>query len=135
TTRTETQVSAMADVAYRTDAADFDKPFATSTNVVTADLVAGTYTIADPGAPVNGVLLNIENVQGTNYNDRITGNDAANVLGGWAGNDTLVGGGGNDTLIGGPDADLMTGGAGDDFYYVDNSSDVVVEQQNEGIDT
>jgi trimeric autotransporter adhesin len=42
--------------------------------------------------------------------------------------------GGSDTLMGGGGADTMRGGAGDDFYYVENSGDVVTENADQGID-
>ncbi|MDP2206520.1 MAG: type I secretion C-terminal target domain-containing protein [Alphaproteobacteria bacterium] len=56
----------------------------------------------------------------------LTGNSADNTLSGGAGNDTLDGGGGKDTLI---------GGLGDDTYIVNDLVAVIVEQDNEGIDT
>ncbi|RUR71925.1 proprotein convertase P [Variovorax guangxiensis] len=54
---------------------------------------------------------------------------------GQGGNDTLVGGDGNDVLDGGAGADVLRGGAGGDTYIVDSSSDSVVENVGEGIDT
>ena len=56
----------------------------------------------------------IENFVGGSGNDRVTGNDAANVLDGRAGNDTLGGGAGDDTLAGGAGDDRLAGGAGAD---------------------
>jgi serralysin len=58
----------------------------------------------------------IENAIGSNYNDRITGNAFGNVLDGKAGADTLI------------------GGAGDDTYIVDNTGDILVEDQDRGTD-
>ncbi|HYD31423.1 MAG TPA: M10 family metallopeptidase [Azospirillaceae bacterium] len=49
--------------------------------------------------------VTIENATGGGGNDRLIGNDAANVLAAAAGNDTLTGGRGNDTLDGGAGAD------------------------------
>jgi Ca2+-binding RTX toxin-like protein len=49
--------------------------------------------------------------------------------------DTLVGGDGSDTLDGGLGVDSLVGGAGDDFYYIDNTEDVLREDKNSGIDT
>ncbi|CAI8832909.1 serralysin [Pseudomonas sp. IT-P258] len=72
-------------------------------------------------------LIAIENLIGSNYNDKLTGNAAANLLNGGSGNDTLDGGAGNDVLDGGAGLDRMTGGDGSDLYYVDNTGDVVVE--------
>ncbi|PWS39080.1 hypothetical protein DFH01_07525 [Falsiroseomonas bella] len=54
-----------------------------------------------------------------------TGNGAANLLAGGAGDDTLDGGLGADTL---------QGGAGDDLYYVNEIGDRVEEAADEGVD-
>jgi Ca2+-binding RTX toxin-like protein len=78
------------------------------------------------------------------FSHAITGDGLANTLIGTSGDDTLSGLGGNDTLIagagndrldGGAGADAMTGGTGNDTYVVDNASDVVTENPNEGTDT
>jgi Ca2+-binding RTX toxin-like protein len=68
-----------------------------------------------------------------NYDNLVggTGNDIINALGG---NDRLYGGAGNDQLNGGTGADVTDGGAGDDFHYVDNLGDVVIELAGEGYD-
>jgi Ca2+-binding RTX toxin-like protein len=71
-------------------------------------------------------ILNVENLTGSNFNDRLTGNTLANALSGGTGDDTLIGGGGADTL---------TGGAGNDSYTVDIAGDVVVESGNSGLDS
>ncbi|WP_058601938.1 family 16 glycosylhydrolase [Aureimonas ureilytica] len=65
---------------------------------------------------------------------KATGNDLANQMFGNAEANTLIGGGGNDTIIGGAGADTMIGGTGNDFYSVDNVSDVVIEKAGEGRD-
>ncbi|SMD13131.1 parallel beta-helix repeat (two copies) [Fulvimarina manganoxydans] len=54
---------------------------------------------------------------------------------GTSGADVLVGTPGDDIIDGGTGGDTMTGGAGDDIYYVDSSSDVVVENTGEGTDS
>ena len=56
------------------------------------------------------------------------------VITGTSGNDSLVGTAGNDTIDGGAGADTMQGAAGDDTYIVDNAGDVIIEQENGGID-
>ena len=48
-----------------------------------------------------------------------TGNGAANIITGGAGDDTLNGGAGNDTLIGGAGNDTLTGGTGADTFRFD----------------
>ncbi|WP_085725524.1 calcium-binding protein [Pseudomonas sp. R37(2017)] len=72
-------------------------------------------------------LIAIENLAGSNYNDTLTGDAAANLLSGGAGNDTLNGGAGNDVFDGGTGLDRMTGGDGSDAYHVENTGDVVIE--------
>ncbi len=64
-----------------------------------------------------------------------TGNDLDNSISGNDNNNTLIGGAGNDRLYGDGGTDKLIGGTGDDTYDVDNKGDVVVENQNEGIDT
>jgi Ca2+-binding RTX toxin-like protein len=69
---------------------------------------------------------NIESVilDGTG-NINAAGSSTANALVGNAGNNTLDGKGGDDTMI---------GGAGNDIYFVDSTSDLVMESPNEGND-
>jgi Ca2+-binding RTX toxin-like protein len=60
-------------------------------------------------------LTSVEAISGSDFNDVLTGNDAAyNVLGGGGGDDKLYGGGGSDGLYGGIDDDTLDGGNGDD---------------------
>lgn len=69
--------------------------------------------------------------------NQIYGNTLDNILSGDAGNDTLYAGPGADKLFGGSGADIldggdgadeMTGGTGSDIYYVDDTNDVIVEE-------
>ncbi len=62
---------------------------------------------------------------GNELNNSIIGNTGANVIRGELGNDTLNGGAGADSLF---------GGLGDDTFVVDNLSDNVFENENEGSD-
>ncbi|MES2677561.1 MAG: cadherin-like domain-containing protein [Pseudomonadota bacterium] len=70
------------------------------------------------GAAAGDVLLNIENITGSNFDDTLVGDNKNNVL---------SGGKGNDTIIGGIGADKIDGGAGiDAASYTDSTSAVVV---------
>lgn len=89
------------------------------------------------GAALGDILINIENVVGTAFDDTLAGNNAENLLWGGEGNDiltggggddSLAGGGGNDTLSGGSGADLLDGGSGQDWVdYRDANSQVQVD--------
>ncbi|WP_447764649.1 peroxidase family protein [Sphingopyxis panaciterrae] len=96
----------------------------------TADrvLASASYTLA---AGVDVELLSTDNATG-NGAINLTGNELANIITGNAGVNALGGGGGNDRLNGGAGVDTTIGGAGDDWHYVDNASDVVVEGIGEG---
>ena len=61
-------------------------------------------------------LVSIENLIGSDHDDKLTGDDNANTLIGGLGNDILIGGGGDDLLIGGPGNNTLTGGAGSDTF-------------------
>ena len=63
------------------------------------------------------------------------GNGLDNRIAGDGGSDTLEGRDGNDTLDGGAGIDVLRGGAGDDLYRVDNTDDVVEEEDDGGIDS
>ncbi|MGK9167870.1 hypothetical protein KXR53_16305 [Inquilinus limosus] len=93
--------------------------YSNSNAAVTINLTTGINT----GGHASGdVLTAIEHLQGSVYNDQLTGNDGANILNGYLGNDVLAGLGGNDVLIGGRGADSMDGGTGIDTAYYSNSS-------------
>ena len=68
-------------------------------------------------------------------NDSISGDAGNDSISGGADNDSLTGGAGDDTLAGGTGNDSLVGGAGNDYYFVDTSSDSVVETASEGVDS
>ena len=79
---------------------------------VTVDLSAGTGSGGDADGDI---LSEVENVTGSDFADRLIGDDLDNLLDGRAGNDTLIGGAGADTLLGGEGidvADYSASGAG-----------------------
>ncbi|MGB3408706.1 MAG: calcium-binding protein, partial [Jannaschia sp.] len=69
----------------------------------------------------------IDAVEGTTFADDIFGGTNAEFLATFAGADTLNGWSGDDTLDGGSGDELMIGGVGSDLFYVDSSTDRVVE--------
>ncbi len=85
------------------------------------------------GGQGRDVLRNIENVNGSGFADRLTGNAGNNVLNGAAGNDTLSGGAGRDQLSGGAGADRLLGGAGNDTLNGGAGNDTL--NGGAGIDT
>ncbi|HEV8681055.1 MAG TPA: calcium-binding protein [Stellaceae bacterium] len=68
------------------------------------------------GSAAGDTLAGIENLNGSNFGDILTGNALANTLNGFGGNDTLNGVSGNDLLIGGFGRDILTGGLGFDRF-------------------
>ncbi|KAM3116326.1 calcium-binding protein [Phormidesmis sp. 146-33] len=78
-------------------------------------------------------LLNIENVVGSDGNDRLIGNDQINSLSGGNGDDVIEARGGNDTLYGNDGNDTLMGEAGDDTLIGGASADLL--QGGEGNDT
>ena len=64
-----------------------------------------------------------------------TGNDLNNRIVGNDGNNLLTGGGGDDSLEGLHGDDTLVGGAGNDVYHFYYDIDLVIEQEDEGIDT
>ena len=79
---------------------------------------------------------NVENLTltGTDNTDG-TGNMLNNVLIGNVGDNILTGLEGSDLLDGSYGSDTLVGGTGDDTYVVDNVSDAVIENADEGTDT
>lgn len=75
------------------------------------------------GVPRKGTRLSwrttLERCQGTEFGgDTLIGNNAANWIAGYGGDDYLNGLAGNDTLIGGNGSDQIIGGAGADLIYL-----------------
>ncbi|WNZ27708.1 hypothetical protein HJG54_33215 [Leptolyngbya sp. NK1-12] len=66
--------------------------------------------------------------------DTIIGFAGEDILEGLGGNDHLLGGSENDALDGGIGIDQMEGGAGNDTYFVDASTDIVIEAADLGFD-
>ena len=109
--------------------------YSASSDGITANLSTGvggsTLPITGSGAGTD-VIMGIESLIGSPFDDSLTGDDGANsIFGlggndsifGLGGNDTLNGGDGNDTVFGGDGNDTLIGGAGDDSLVGGNGID------------
>ncbi len=100
-----------------------------SDEAVMVNLGEGT---AKGGHAEGDVIIDIEDIVGSEHGDFLVGNDVTNYLFGNAGDDELRGGGGDDwllgddgddRLLGGGDNDQLEGGAGDDALWGDDGND------------
>ena len=64
---------------------------------------------------ISTLFFDHEDIDGSNYNDRLIGNEYNNIIRGNGGNDFIYGAGGADTLI---------GGAGNDTFKISSGADV-----------
>ena len=71
------------------------------------------------------LVIGIEDVLGTAYDDILSGQDLENYLAAGAGDDVVYGMGGDDTLEGGDGIDTIYGGAGDDRIIGGDGSDLL----------
>ncbi len=85
--------------------------FVTSAAGVVVNLVTGK---GSGGDAEGDTYKGIEHVQGSVYDDVITGNAERNIIDGYYGDDRLSGGGGKDTVSGGEGDDIVYGGADGD---------------------
>src|SRR5262245_44694113 len=86
------------------------------------DSTAGVTVFLSSGLGYGGeaegdVLVSIENLAGSEFNDLLFGDDYRNELYGRGGNDFLSGRGGNDFLYGDAGDDVLTGGDGADYLH------------------
>ena len=106
---------------------DFDESFGSAHNISTHGVQVNLATgFARDGFGSFDTLISIEDVRGTNHNDRMIGSSANNVLDGQGGADYLSGAGGNDSLYGGDGGDHLLGGAGNDLLDGGRGSDILV---------
>ncbi|MBL4645736.1 MAG: tandem-95 repeat protein, partial [Rhizobiales bacterium] len=104
--------------------------YSASSSAITIDLAAGT---ASGGDASGDVLISIENLTATVFDDILSGNSDANVLLGAAGDDTLSGGEGDDLLTGGSGNDTLDGGVGHDVaVYSGNYADYTISETATG---
>ncbi len=89
---------------------------------VNVNLTTGTGT---GGYAQGDTLSGILDVNGSTFNDTLTGDAGNNTLDGGAGDDKLYGLDGNDTLIGGAGADVLNGGNGYDIASYETATAAV----------
>ena len=114
----------------------------TASTAVVVDLMN---PVANIGDAAGDTYISIEGLVGSNFNDTLFGDDNANDLHGFNGNDFVDGRGGNDYvggeaghdhLTGGAGADILDGGIGFDYArYKLASTGVVVDLINPGANT
>ncbi len=102
-----------------TDTADYSD----SSTAVTVNLATGT---GSGGDAQGDTLVSVENLDGSDYDDILTGDGNDNTLDGRAGDDTLTGGAGDDRLRGRDGDDTLDGGAGADDLDGDGGNDILV---------
>jgi len=99
-----------------TNADGLAETIAAASNGWTINLAAGSLV---DGYGNSGTITGVENVDGSELDDTLIGDDNANVLNGLDGNDTLEGRGGDDTLDGGSGTDTVS--------YVSSATGVEVD--------
>lgn len=80
-------------------------------------------------------ILNVENIEGSMYNDTLSGNSGANIIDGMDGNDLIEGGDGNDTLIGGLGIDVLSYASATGGITVSLMLSSAQNTKNAGLDT
>ena len=102
-----------------------------------AAVTVNLLTFTGKGGYAEGdLLVSIEHIAGSTFDDAITGNNFGNVISGGDGADTLDGldgDGGNDSVEGGAGTDFLSGGAGND--ELDGGNDADVFDDGQGDDT
>ncbi len=105
--------------------------FFDATSGVDANLTTG---VVEDGQGTTDTVSNIEAVDGSIYDDTITGSDDLNILAGGDGNDSILGMGdndlidggiGNDTIYGGTGWDTIQGYDGNDYIYGGEGTDSI----------
>ncbi len=92
----------------------------------TTGMTLNLATIVAAGIANGDRIISIEGVEGTNYNDTITGFAAqASILYGLGGNDTITGSTANDVIDGGAGNDILNGSNGDDTIEGGSGSDQI----------
>ncbi|MDB5437916.1 MAG: hypothetical protein JWM33_343, partial [Caulobacteraceae bacterium] len=106
--------------------------YASAAGAVTVNL--GLAGAQNTGGAGTDTLTRFENLQGSAFDDHLTGNGAANRLAGGDGADTLTGGGGNDTLDGGANIDTAAFAGAMSAYTITSNGGTVTVAGPDGTD-
>ena len=116
---TDTEIKELLDEVRENDDGYYTYSWKNTTFTVDESLVTGDfYMEAEPDSTIM-VPTGQADWMGTANNEKVQGNELANMLDGGAGNDTLYGGMGDDTLDGGLGNDMLSGGQGNDTFQID----------------
>ena len=101
-----------------------------STAWVNVDLNIQNGTTAQSGGGAGNhaegdILTGIEDVNGSQYGDSLTGNGVSNRIWAYDGDDTIFGGGFYDTIHGGDGNDLIDGGSHEDSLFGGEGNDTI----------
>ena len=98
-------------------------------------IVASLDGVGDDGELGEGdsIGTDVEEVDGGNGADTISGNEADNDLSGDEGNDTISGGGGDDRVNGSGGTDAVSGGPGNDRVEGDAGADSISGEQGDDV--
>ncbi len=102
-----------------------------ATSGVTVDL---SNAANNTGEAFGDTFIGIEMVQGSLFDDTITGDTGDNWLYGYGGNDTVNGGAGADVIFGNDGSDILSGGAGSDTFYFltgDTGTDTITDFEDD----
>lgn len=105
------------------DWVDYQQLSYQATQALDVDLSKGV--AINDGYGTTDILVNIENVRGTQLSDRIVGSTASNYLEGKDGDDTISGLDGDDQLDGGLGNDILNGGNGLDWVRFNSATGAV----------
>ncbi|MEO1091689.1 MAG: calcium-binding protein [Pseudomonadota bacterium] len=115
--------------AYEVDhfdggAGDDTMSYVLASTAVQVDLAAGeACRLANGNLYAKDVLVSFENATGSAHDDVLIGNNLANTLNGWFGDDQMWGRGGGDVMAGGAGDDTMYGESGHDDLQGDWGND------------
>ena len=87
------------------------------------EVMLGTIALQQTGGAGEDLILGVENLTGSDHDDTLAGDGAANIIVDGLGTDTVNGNGGADTLyLGQIEGDQYDGGGGIDLLIVDDAS-------------